>query len=153
MNDWFERLDDVVVRAGELAGLPGPVVRGFDGDSWVWLWRNYLDGQTRVAETLFRARPDSLETGLHTEVSAMAWMVDQRQLSWARPYGTRYLDLKSGELVSPDQAAQDRLAEGLAERLSDAWKGAMVAVAQLEDLDAHRERTIRKVREQGLLGR
>lgn len=73
VDDWLRYLDGVIEGAApeELAAF-GPV-KGFDGDAWVWIWREETaEPSGSVVEVRIAARPDTMDPGAEVWVTAMA---------------------------------------------------------------------------------
>lgn len=145
MNDWLSRLTDITIGAAKKAGLPDKVAQGFDGESWLWIWRDYVGekGDERIAETRFRVQPDAFGEGLETEVSGNAWMQESREISWARSYSVRYLELKALGSSNMPEPFKNQLEDNL--RL--AWDGAHESAQRLEYIRSRRTEAIKKLRD------
>ena len=72
---WLAGLDKDLTAVTSDLGLPRSETQAFDGDGWVWAYRDYLDQamdgeSSRVAEFQVRARPDGLHDGPQLEIIA-----------------------------------------------------------------------------------
>ena len=145
MNDWLAQLTTAVSEAAaKTKDLPTEVVPGFDGNGWIWLWRLYVQEATRVVEVRFRARPDSLDRGIQVEVSASAWMVQQREQAWACTYWADYV---SEQFFSLEDSRKFKgFIDRLSQHLDEAWKGASSAVHALESIGGSRKRVMDALR-------
>lgn len=151
MNDWLRRLNNVASDAAEAASLPYPSLFAFDGDSWVWVWSSTLQPSNELGETItevhLRVRPDSLADGFQTEVSALAWVSEHRDLSWARTFTSSFLlfkDLEYSSSVLPSFRAE------LRDTLDRAFKEASNAAYPLGEIQERREQTAQELQKRGL---
>ncbi|MCX6024030.1 MAG: hypothetical protein NTZ05_20325 [Chloroflexi bacterium] len=85
ISDTVIHLDKICVDAGEAAHLPGPVIRGFDGDGWVWIWRRASEyaGEEIMIDTAVRARPDHDPLVMLVTISLHAWSAERPSFSAA----------------------------------------------------------------------
>ncbi len=152
MSKWLDSFDTAAGRAGQEAGLPGPVVRGLDGARWVWLWRGAIEGDGRMAEAGVGVRPDRLR-GLEAEVWASAWLVERPEILQVERYPAREVEA----LLSTTQTSDvvDRLSAILHDLLSRAWREAERAARDLDEraaskFDRRVEKLSQRLRDQGL---
>lgn len=143
----LETIRPAVELAANHTGLPTyanvkrPEV-GFDGDAWVWTWRQVRERQ--IAEVSVVARPQ--EAGIEIRVAGSAWMLDQRQPAASRLYYARFFD-------SPDfLPAVDALAAELGPPLKKAWSEAAAIADQLPTIERQQANFIAGLKEKGLLG-
>lgn len=157
MDETLAQLDSLVEGAAKVAELPERVVRGFDGDSWVWIWRDYYDEQTRrwhaadetaagqrTAETRVSARPDPLSAGTEVRVSAAAWMENRRDISWARTQWSRYVN------SSLNQEGLQRLQRVLTDLLRETRRIARENAKRLDEVADRRQQAVNNLRERGV---
>ena len=131
--DWLDDIVDIVNKAAERAELP-PRPVAFDGESWVWIWRE-LEGQNLpgVPEALARAQPDVMFQGIETTIAAGAWMREHRNISIGRTIYTRYIPLNRLRL------APEQLTVAFAQHLRNARETARYLASQLPAIKEQRE--------------
>lgn len=137
MKHWPDVIADVINQAAKNAGLPElREGRGaFDGDSWVWAWFE-TDEPRKVnasaREVLVRVHPDALEKGFEIEISAVAWLLEKRQIAEKRNYYTRYVEIRT---VGRNK---NELESQIAEHLCSASDGALEIAKSLPTLEKRR---------------
>ena len=146
MKHWPDVIGAVINRAAKNAGLPElREGRGaFDGDSWVWAWFE-TDEPRKVnasaREVLVRVHPDALEKGIEIEVSAVAWLLEKRQIADKRNYFTRYVEIRA---VGRNK---NELESQIKEHLYSAWEGVYEIAKSLPTLEKRRDATQHKMDE------
>jgi hypothetical protein len=142
------RVQELAAKAGTQTHLPQPVVQGFDGESWVWLWRTYMqDEPPRTAEVRLRARPDEFADGLELEVSASAWLEESPGIAWSRVFASRFLELSQ---IEADDFPSE-FVHAFASLLHQAHRGAIDAVRRLDEIAERRDGTIERLRARGAI--
>ena len=146
MSDWPSIFASVVRNAASKSGL-SERVGAFDGGGWIWIWRYApkLQDAGRVGEARIRACPDSLNEGLQVEVSAAAWLEDQREVAASRVIAgqfVRYDDLDSKSEV---------LTENLAASLAEAWAASQAFTHKLSELRLSRAELVEDLKRRNLL--
>lgn len=128
IDDWLSTLDRGLQNVSARLRLPYQEAQAFDGDGWVWTYRDYLDVspddvqtlnpnvQSRVAEVQVRSRPDHVEAGLQLEIVASAWALKSRQAAWSRTHAARHVD--------PPALLTQPFTDWLAGNLHEAWSAA-----------------------------
>ncbi len=125
----MQNIDASVKAAAVKLGLH-PVPGAFDGEGWVWIWRE-IDEQNLekpVRQALVRARPDSLGEGVEIQVSAGSWIPEKRRLAAGRVYFAQYFESLPDDLGSQLQGP-----------LSKAWQGALALAARLPESEKPEE--------------
>lgn len=141
---WLRILDTAINNAVEDI-LPYPVIHGFDGDGWVWKWREYTWDRERVSEVHFRARPEPLGEGVETEISILAWMLQNRKLSYGRKQSGSYYTFEHIEHIFRSERERAILEDYLRFELLQSWEAVTSLVYRLEELEARREEAIRSL--------
>ncbi len=141
---WLEILDTAINNAVEEI-LPYPVIHGFAGDGWVWKWREYTRDRERVSEVHFHARPEPLGEGVETEISILAWMLQNRKLSYGRKQSCSYYTFEYIEHISQSGRERAMLEDYLRFELLQSWEAVTSVVYRLEELEARREEALRSL--------
>lgn len=125
------KLEAAVEKAATKRGL-GSLAGGFDGSAQVWLWYDSVDtdGGKAVAQTRLTVRPDQLGEGVETDISAVAWMGNNRSIAWTRRYFGVYLELETLER----KESLDKFGNSLVRVLLRARKGALAHAKRLPEL-------------------
>jgi hypothetical protein len=148
---WLPDIDGLLSELSKDRGLQPSASGAFDGDSWVWIWREYLDDpmgndDARVVEARLRSRPDELHDGLQAELFAVASWLKGRRASWSRTCWARYVD--PGELSNP------QFAQELGAALDVAWRDAHEAAERLiKSPESPRDATLRMLGGTGVVVR
>lgn len=132
-EDWKNVLGSIAESAGEEAELPGKAESGFDGDAFVWAWANY-SGDAWAAEAVLRGFPDLLDTGIQTQVIAVARRIAS-PLTWSADIWSKHLDREAFD--SRSEQLHD-FEEELPRRLREAFDKAVSVAPELEAL--HKEK-------------
>jgi hypothetical protein len=143
VTEMIERIDSAVKEAVKILEL-AEVPCAFDGESWVWLWREMEedDALKPVPEALLRARPDVFGEGVEIEISGGAWMPQKREIAAGRVYFAQYFEaLPQG----------NELSSQLGNQISRAWKGAQETARRLPEIERRRNETVDKLRTTGVL--
>lgn len=139
----LESIRPAVEIAAKAADLPtyrlDHSVVGFDGDAWVWTWRK---GEDQIAEVAVVARPEAIGVGVDIRVTAGAWMVKRRDVATSRLFYARYFE----ELPSVSALANE-----LGPPLKNAWQHAVMAAAQLPQIEEQRAKFMANLRDMKLL--
>ena len=146
MKHWSDEVGNVINRAAKNAGLPKlREGRGvFDGDSWIWAWFEADEPKevnASAREVLVRVHPDALEKGIEIEASAVAWLLEKRQIAEKRNYYTRYVELGA---IKKNKKELERQIE---EHLRSAWAGVHEIAKSLPALQKHRDTTQQRMHE------
>ena len=144
---WLAGLDKDLTAVTSDLGLPRSETQAFDGDGWVWAYRDYLDQamdgeSSRVAEVQVRARPDGLHDGPQLEIIATAWTLKSRHVAWSRPCAAQYVD--------PSVLDSAPFIEWLSTSLRKAWVAAHEAARAILEAPDPREEAIHKLRKHGI---
>lgn len=145
----MKRLDLIkpaVERAASSAGLPRaesrdmPFPVGFDGDAWVWTWRE--EKQFGIAEVSVVARPEGGITGIEIRVSANAWMPQRRDVATRRSFYARFFE---------EPPPVDALAAELSTPMKNAWQHALTMADQLPEREKNRTAFLDSLKSRGWL--
>jgi len=144
---WLASLDKDLKAVTADLGLPHSETQAFDGDGWVWAYRDYLDQVThgessRVAEVQVRARPDGLHDGPQLEIIATAWTLKSRHVAWSRPCAAQYVD--------PSVFDSPHFTNWLSTSLRKAWGAAHEAASAILEAPDPRQEAIHKLRKRGI---
>lgn len=153
MMAWLTNIKKIVDIAAQ--GLRKAVVKGFDGDEWVWTWHDDFkvspDDSLMAVEAELRVHPDNLHEEVEIQVSTHVWQQDRPENSWTRLCWT---DHWRWDGLSKDQ--QD-LAQTLFSQLDQAFTVAVTSASLLPRFAAQREllrnQTKEQLRNQGIYDR
>ncbi len=144
-TDWLTDLNGVVKESG-----PSSPVRGFDGDAWVWLWRERLKvgGELGIVlvDVRLRAFPDAVTTKrIRVEVVAHVWAEQARDVSWSANYTLPPLQFP---LKDP---RRDEFQKSLEQTIGSRLEKARKTAYGRDRLLSRRRETTQKLRNSGIL--
>ena len=146
--DWYKSVARDVEEAAAKAALP-PRTGGFDGDAWVWRWRQALPPDVPpdlTAETRLRIRPGSLE-GANFEVSIAAWLESHRDVAASEVLWSQFYRPSDVERLK----ATGELTKELARFLRQGMLAVKTLAQRLPEISESRSQLLDELRARNLL--
>lgn len=147
MNGQFDKLLKIAQEAAKVAKLDARR-GGFDGDEWVWAWRENTEAPNKkacVTEASLRLREYPEGERAEFTVTAGAWLRDTRRIALAHPVARRLVALKEIEKEKNDLIKDLGSGLGMAKREADELR------KKLPEYEAKNDDLLRTLREKGFL--
>jgi hypothetical protein len=142
MGDWVDILQSFVAAAADQAVIRAKVIQAFDGEGWIWSWRERLPATgplpARFREATVAARTDATQEGVSCQVQGRAWLEADRQAVWSQTYFADHQPVTDIE----KQGHRHSLSKQIEDALGRAWIDAGQQAKRLSELKQRQQKSI-----------